>query len=396
MLVELIAHRPLARALVRVAAGFWLSLLLWGISVWAGAPVPVHAQTHSGITTPVMGAPVRGVVAIEGIAVHPTFRKWQLDLLINGDPGQAVFLGVSEAPAGAPTILTGWDTALYPDGQHALRLRVVYENMNYEEYLTPVRIANRGQPVPLVVPAVPQPALAPEAVAPPVLPEAPTILPAPLVESRPVSESLAITPVVALAETAPLAGLGRMTAPAAIAESAPVTESAPIAESALVAETAPVTQSVPITATEPVVESPVPPEPTVFPALFQGDPPPDGAKLIEVDLSDQTLTAWQGDVMVLHTSVSTGKPEWWTLTGTFKTYLKYEETRMRGGRGDDVYDTPDVPWTMYYDGDFAIHGAYWHNEFGTPVSHGCVNMRVDEAKALYEWAPLGTTVIVHE
>jgi lipoprotein-anchoring transpeptidase ErfK/SrfK len=58
------------------------------------------------------------------------------------------------------------------------------------------------------------------------------------------------------------------------------------------------------------------------------------------------------------------------------------------------YDTPDVPWTMYYSGGFAIHGAYWHNNFGTPVSHGCVNLRVPEAKALYEWAPMGTEVVV--
>ena len=58
------------------------------------------------------------------------------------------------------------------------------------------------------------------------------------------------------------------------------------------------------------------------------------------------------------------------------------------------YDTPDVPWTMYYSGSFAIHGAYWHDNFGTPVSHGCVNLRVPEAQALYDWSSVGTRVVV--
>jgi lipoprotein-anchoring transpeptidase ErfK/SrfK len=51
---------------------------------------------------------------------------------------------------------------------------------------------------------------------------------------------------------------------------------------------------------------------------------------------------------------------------------------------------------MYFFRGYAIHGAYWHNNFGTPVSHGCVNMRVEEAKALYEWASVGMEVVVHE
>ena len=78
------------------------------------------------------------------------------------------------------------------------------------------------------------------------------------------------------------------------------------------------------------------------------------------------------------------------MPGIFQVYRKYEQTRMTGAD----YDTPDVPWTMYYSGGFAIHGAYWHNNFGTPVSHGCVNLRVPEAKALYEWAAMGTEVVV--
>ena len=55
----------------------------------------------------------------------------------------------------------------------------------------------------------------------------------------------------------------------------------------------------------------------------------------------------------------------------------------------------DVPWTMYFYGGYAIHGTYWHNNFGTPMSHGCVNMRTSEAKWLFNWAPRGTLVVVH-
>ena len=118
--------------------------------------------------------------------------------------------------------------------------------------------------------------------------------------------------------------------------------------------------------------------------------PADGERWILIDLGDQTLTAYQGDVVVLHTYVSTGKPSTPTVPGTFAIYNKYASQHMTG----DDYDLPGVPWVMYYDGDFAIHGAYWHANFGVPTSHGCTNMRIDEAKALYDWAPVGTRVVV--
>jgi lipoprotein-anchoring transpeptidase ErfK/SrfK len=141
-------------------------------------------------------------------------------------------------------------------------------------------------------------------------------------------------------------------------------------------------------AAEPPADQPAAPAPIVF----RADAPADGKKWIEVDISDQRLTAWQGDVPVFETTVSTGKPGFRTLPGVFNVYRKYEKTRMTAYD----YDTPDVPWTMYYSGGFAIHGAYWHNNFGTPVSHGCVNLRVPEAQALYEWAPMGTEVVVNQ
>nr|WP_283761534.1 L,D-transpeptidase [Roseofilum halophilum] len=79
-----------------------------------------------------------------------------------------------------------------------------------------------------------------------------------------------------------------------------------------------------------------------------------------------------------------------TPRGSFAIQSKHEVARMRG----DGYDLPDVPYTMYYSGHYAIHGAYWHHQFGTPVSHGCVNVAVDHAQWLFNWTELGTPVIV--
>ena len=59
------------------------------------------------------------------------------------------------------------------------------------------------------------------------------------------------------------------------------------------------------------------------------------------------------------------------------------------------YYTENVPWVMYYNGDEALHGAYWHNNFGNQMSHGCINMPVDAAEFVYAWAPMGTEVWVH-
>lgn len=119
--------------------------------------------------------------------------------------------------------------------------------------------------------------------------------------------------------------------------------------------------------------------------------PVNGQKWIEVNLTEQTLTAWQGDVAVMHTSISSGLSGTPTVTGRFTIGNKYKAQRMTG----PGYDLPNVPWVMYFFSGYAIHGAYWHNNFGTPMSHGCVNMRTDESQMLYEWAPSGTEVYVH-
>ncbi|HLO83913.1 MAG TPA: L,D-transpeptidase [Nostocaceae cyanobacterium] len=113
---------------------------------------------------------------------------------------------------------------------------------------------------------------------------------------------------------------------------------------------------------------------------------------IQVDLSAQNLTAWEGNKPVYAVKISSGKKSTPTLTGSFKIQSKLKTTRMRG-RG---YDVPNVPHAMFYDGNYGIHGAYWHKSFGTPVSHGCVNLAPDHAKWLFNWASVGTPVIVQK
>lgn len=112
---------------------------------------------------------------------------------------------------------------------------------------------------------------------------------------------------------------------------------------------------------------------------------PGREKHIYVDLEKQTLYAYQGDKKVLQALISSGR---WgrTPTGNFNIWSKFRATRMSGGSGADYYNLPNVPYTMFFYGDFALHGAYWHNNFGHTMSHGCVNMRQVDAKALFEWA----------
>jgi lipoprotein-anchoring transpeptidase ErfK/SrfK len=113
---------------------------------------------------------------------------------------------------------------------------------------------------------------------------------------------------------------------------------------------------------------------------------------IEIDLSRQRLIAWEGNLPVYAVTISSGKPSTPTRTGTFAIQTKHRVARMIG----EDYDVPDVPYTMYYDGGMAIHGAYWHNLFGNPVTHGCTNVAVDHAKWLFNWAAVGTPVVVHK
>lgn len=129
------------------------------------------------------------------------------------------------------------------------------------------------------------------------------------------------------------------------------------------------------------------------PVLGADTPAPTGEKHIYVDLKAQTLYAYQGDSLFLKTFIASGK---WgkTPTGNFHIWEKLISTRMAGGEGADAYDLPNVPYVMYFYHDFGLHGAYWHDNFGHTMSHGCVNMRQIDAKALFGWAdgPSGNTL----
>lgn len=116
-----------------------------------------------------------------------------------------------------------------------------------------------------------------------------------------------------------------------------------------------------------------------------------GQKHIYVDLSTQTLRAFEGEKLFMEAKVSTGK---WgkTPTGDFRIWEKLRATKMSGGSGADYYYLPNVPFVMFFSNDevsagrgFSLHGAYWHNNFGYPMSHGCVNMRIIDAEKLYWW-----------
>jgi hypothetical protein len=147
-----------------------------------------------------------------------------------------------------------------------------------------------------------------------------------------------------------------------------------------------------------------------------GDPESPGRKWIEVSISQQTLYAYQGNTMITSSLVSTGIEPNHTEQGVFHVRYKLPKTDMAGAVAPDGsvialgeqaakdasgnetgYVVKDIPDVMYFDSDAeALHGAYWHNNFGNPMSHGCVNLPLDFAHFLYGWAPLGTMVWVHQ
>lgn len=143
-------------------------------------------------------------------------------------------------------------------------------------------------------------------------------------------------------------------------------------------------------------------------------------KWIEVDLSEQTLRAFENGQLIMETKVSTGK---WgrTPTGTFTIANKFRYVKMSGGSRElgTYYYLPNVPYVMFFGNSqipesrgFSLHGTYWHNNFGTPMSHGCINLSVPDSEKLFAWARPemtdgvssqaasqenpGTKVIIHE
>ncbi|PKN91969.1 MAG: hypothetical protein CVU44_16895 [Chloroflexi bacterium HGW-Chloroflexi-6] len=141
-------------------------------------------------------------------------------------------------------------------------------------------------------------------------------------------------------------------------------------------------------------ETPIPTEtvyapPTVYvPPTAQSST---GERWVEINLSQQMLYAWEGDVLVGSFVVSTGTWQTPTVTGDYRVYARFKYKDMSG----PGYYLPDVPNTMFFYQGYAIHGTYWHNNFGTPMSHGCVNMTIPESEWLFNWAPSNLLVNVH-
>jgi lipoprotein-anchoring transpeptidase ErfK/SrfK len=135
-----------------------------------------------------------------------------------------------------------------------------------------------------------------------------------------------------------------------------------------------------------IVEEASAPEPAA-PEYASGN----GERWIDVDLTNQAVYAYEGDSVVNSFIVSTGTWLTPTVTGQYKIYVKIRSGSMHG----PGYFLPDVPYIMYFYKGYGLHGTYWHNNFGTPMSHGCVNLRTDEAAWLFNWASVGTVVNVH-
>ena len=123
-----------------------------------------------------------------------------------------------------------------------------------------------------------------------------------------------------------------------------------------------------------------------------------GTNWVEVDLSEQKTILWNGDTKLRTFTISSGKKRPPTVKGNYKVYLKRTVQTMSGGSKKDgtYYRTPNVRWISYFFEGYAFHATYWHNNFGTPMSHGCINMRTAEAKIVYDFAPIGTRVLVHD
>ena len=164
-----------------------------------------------------------------------------------------------------------------------------------------------------------------------------------------------------------------------------------------------------ITSTPTPTETPTPlptdtPTATFTPTPIDTLPPPEvpegndspefgtGERWIDVDLSDQLTFAYEGEDIVRTFVVSTGTWLHPTVTGQYNIYVKYVSAPMWG----PGYYLPGVPYIMYFYDGYGLHGTYWHNNFGTPMSHGCINLTIEDAEWLFYWSDIGTLVNIHE
>jgi len=135
------------------------------------------------------------------------------------------------------------------------------------------------------------------------------------------------------------------------------------------------------------------PNPTLQPPADYGQAPaaaPSADRYILVELNSQQIKAYENGQLVRQVTVSTGLPGTPTVQGDYSIYSKLPDQTMYG----PGYYLPGVPWVMYFYKGYAIHGTYWHSNFGQPMSHGCVNLPPEDARWFYEFASIGTLVRV--
>ncbi len=134
-------------------------------------------------------------------------------------------------------------------------------------------------------------------------------------------------------------------------------------------------------------------------ALVDPAIPPEASDLcrfIYVNLDEQTLAVYDGCALVFATLVSSGQDPRWTFPGRFWILNKVEYTTVTPPEGSvSEYYIEGLPYFMTYYGDLGFHGVYYHDDFGTPVSHGCINLAPADARWLYDWARLGEYVVLH-
>jgi lipoprotein-anchoring transpeptidase ErfK/SrfK len=148
--------------------------------------------------------------------------------------------------------------------------------------------------------------------------------------------------------------------------------------------------------------TPAPSTPTPVVTRTPVPPPPSGSttrtgKWIDVNITRQRITAYEGNRAIYSAIVSTGRDPYPTVVGEYRIYVKLRYDDMEGGsraRGDYYY-LKDVPYVMYFYRGYGIHGTYWHNNFGRPMSHGCVNLTIPDAQWFFNWAEVGTPVVTH-
>ncbi len=116
-----------------------------------------------------------------------------------------------------------------------------------------------------------------------------------------------------------------------------------------------------------------------------------GERWIDVNLTNQRVFAYQGKNLLKSFIVSTGTWQHPTVTGQYRIYVKYVYANMAG----PGYYLPNVPYVMYFYKDYGIHGTYWHNNFGIPMSHGCINLKTEDAGWIFNWSTIGTLINIH-